>query len=256
MALRKPVTNDTEAAVETAPETVAAVAVEAAPQTEPAVEEAKAQAAAKVEEPKAAVPAVRKSTEVGAVAPSFFKTNPITEQVVAEAMSGDFPTIVATSGTFKISGEKIDIGKSFTFQALGAKRKFVCAPNDPSDSAKEFFAAAYEGDMAKDGLSIDQWVEDAQAAGFSKAKKAEYLDIFVEILDHEDKKRKDLVGEVMVLQLSFMSMKEWKSFANALRIKYSWGDMQMEGSPVIRATAEATSNKAGNDYTKFLFSLA
>lgn len=255
MALRKPVaaTEETSAAVETSAVETPQTATEAPKQ------EAATQAAPEIPKQESA-PAVRKPS-VPAVAgqpPSFFKVNEVTQQVIDEAQSGDFPTLVATSGTFKISGEKTDVGSEITFFAMGAKRKWVSAPNEQGDEAKEFFTAAYDGDMGKDGKSIDEWVEDALAAGFSKAKKAEYLDIFVEIVDHSNKKFVDLRGETMVLQLSFMSMKEWKSFANGLRIKFSWGDVDLgdQGSPLLKANSVATANKAGNDYSKFVFSLA
>lgn len=257
MALRKPVAATEETAV--AAETPAAVET-------PAVETAAATPQAAPESPKqeadkpAPAPAVRKSSAPAAAGqtPSFFRVNEVTQQVIDEAVSGDFPQLVATSGTFKISGEKTDVGNEISFYAMGVKRKWVCAPNEQGDEAKEFFSAAYDGDLAKDGKTIDELVEDALAAGFLRAKKAEYLDVFVEIVDHSNKKFVDLRGETMVLQLSFMSMKEWKSFANGLRIKFSWGDVDLgdQGSPLLKANSVATANKAGNDYSKFVFSLA
>lgn len=254
MALRKP---ETAAVPESAAsETVEAEVVEtaqAAPET--------AQAAPAADPKPAPAPAVRKPAAVAVQgdAPSFFKINEVTAEVIADASSGDFPTIVATSGTFKISGEKIDIGSEITFYVCAVKRKFMCSPNDPSDSSKEFFSAAYEGELGKDGKTIDEWVEDAQAAGFSNAKKTEALDVFVEMVSHSNTKVVDLgkTHEIVALQLPFMSLKNWKSFANGLRIKYSWGDVDMGGGPpLIKANADATSNKAGKDYTRYLFSLA
>jgi len=220
---------------------------------EPEVEQ---KAGTKAPETKAVAKAANKAVAVAGT-PSFFKTSEIAAQVVANASSGDLPTITATGGTFKISGDKTNIGAEIKFQAIGYRTKWVCSPNSQVEESKQYYAAVYDDDITIDGKTIDQCVADARAAGYDDAKKSEYLDLFVQITDHQKKDQIDVCGEIMVLQLSFMSMKAWNSFSSGLAIKYGWNEIELaSGPPVIKAIAEPASNKGGKDYTKFKFSLA
>lgn len=202
----------------------------------------------------------KKSAAAPAVANkvSFFKTNEIIEDMIANAMPRDYTTIVATGGTFKISGDKSDLGSIIEFRVMGTRKKYSCSTGDSGEEAKQFFAAAYDDEPAHDGRSIEEWVQDAKDNGYDKAKKAEYLDLFVEIADHSSTKVVDLCGEpIAVLQLSFMSTKRWKQFADGLKLKCSWGQEVPwgEGTPLIRAVATPANSK-GRDYTEYAFSLA
>ena len=189
---------------------------------------------------------------------SFFKTNEIIEDMIANAMPRDYITVVATGGTFKISGDKSDLGNIIEFRVMGTRKKYSCSTGDSGEEAKQFFAAAYDDEPAHDGRSIDEWVQEAKDNGYDKAKKAEYLDLFVEIVNHSSTKAVDLCGEpIAVLQCSFMSTKRWKQFADGLKLKCSWGQEVPwgEGSPLIRAVATPANSK-GRDYTEYAFSLA
>lgn len=245
MALRKTETADQNVEVN---ENVNEEVIEQKPEPQPEPKPAETKAVAN----KKAAPAPVAANKI-----SFFKSNEIVESMIAEAAPRDYTTIVATGGTFKISGDKTDIGQSISFYVMGSKKKLSCSTGDNSEESKQFFAAAYEGDDAHDGRSIDEWVQDAKDNGYDKARKSEYLDLFVEMIDHSKTNAIDLRGEpIVVLQLSFMSTKRWKQFADGLRLKCSWGQEVPwgDGSPVIRATAKPATSK-GNDYTEFEFKL-
>jgi len=215
-----------------------------------------------VEAPKTEAPGkavAKKPTTAVAVSTeqSFLLTNPVIQEIVANAKSGETPTLVATSGTFKISGDKTDVGNIIDFYVLGTRRKFTCSPNDKAEDAKQYFAAAYDDDLTSEGQTIDECVEDAIAAGYTDAKKAEYIDVFVKVVANSKGDKIDLAGELMCLQLSFMSQKNWSSFANKLKMDASFGELDLSaGPPVVRATAFATSNRAGQDYTTWTFQVA
>jgi len=234
-----------------------ATAAATAAATETEVQET--EVATPVEAPKTEAPgkAVAKKAQTAvavATEQSFLLTNPVIQEIVANAKSGETPTLVATSGTFKISGDKTDVGNIIDFYVLGTRRKFTCSPNDKAEDAKQYFAAAYDNDLTSEGQTIDECVEDAIAAGYTGAKKAEYIDVFVKVVANSKGDKIDLAGELMCLQLSFMSQKNWHSFANKLKMSASFGELDLsQGPPVVRATAFATNNRAGNDYTVFQF---
>lgn len=200
---------------------------------------------------------VRKAASVpstGTKAAGFWLSNPDVQQIVDDAQYGDFPSIIASQGSFKIASSKDDVGNIIEFQAIQAKRKKVCSPNSNDDEAKEYFAAAYEGENAIDGRTIEQCVEDAIAAGYEKADIKNYVDLYALVTANASDKN-DISGEFVVLQLAPMSVIEWNKFSKRLQMKAAFGQLAMEGVPTVRATATVASNAAKKEYTHYVFSL-
>ena len=87
----------------------------------------------------------------------FWFSNPMVQQVVETASFGDFPQIIASQGAFSEGGSSgKELGKYIMFRPIQAKVKRVCSPNSNDEEAREYFAAAYVGEPAMDGRSIEE----------------------------------------------------------------------------------------------------
>ena len=186
---------------------------------------------------------------------SFWYTNEVIDALMADSGYGDFPSIIASQGSFKIAQDKTDVGNILEFRAVTAKKKYVCAPNSNDEEAKEDFAALYEGELTNDGRTIDQCVEDAKAAGYLKADKREYVDLFARVIANSSDKC-DLTDEMVILQLSPMSVIKWNQFSKKLLVDAAFGKLKIDGAPIIRAVATPSVNAQKKEYTAYNFLLA
>ena len=227
----------TEAHAETPAETKATPAAAQTPETK--------EVAVK---PSAAAPAPSK---VG----SFWYTNDAVQEILDDVRYGDFPSIIASQGSFKIAADKTNVGEIIEFRAVQAKKKKICSPNSQDDEARDFFAAAYEGELTMDGRTIEQCVLDAKAAGYDRADIKDYVDLFGLVTANSSDKV-DLAGEFVMLQLAPMSVLEWNKFSKRLQMDAAFGKLQITGAPIVRATATAAFNAQKKEYTKFTFELA
>ena len=200
--------------------------------------------------------AVKKETAVGAPSQqaSFWYSNPDVQELVDSAQYGDFPSIVASQGSFQTAQDKLDVGNIIEFRAIQAKHKLVCSPNSQDDEAKEYFAAAYVGETTLDGRTIEQCVEDAKAAGYDKADVKEYVDLYGYVEANSSDKN-DISGEFVVLQLSPMSVVQWNKFSKRLRMEAAFGKLTVTEPPIIRATATVATNAQKKTYSHYSFSL-
>ena len=254
MALIK---NGTAPAAETETEIVAAaVAAETKPAVTEAVKEQVQQERVqeRVQE-KALAPRAAAGTVANSGGEKFFLADPEIMEIVQDVEYGTFTQVVATNNMFKLAQLNSTMGTEFTFQAIAEKAKKVCSPNSNEDEAKDFFAAAYDGELTSRGISIEEALEDAKAGGYLKADIKDYTDLFVLVLDCPAKPEYN--GEIVALQLAPMSRAAWLSFKKSLQIKLRLGTVKFEnGAPPIKATAVAAASKSNKDYTKFGFSLA
>lgn len=217
-----------------------------------------------IEEKKAGAPPVSEIKEVAvkqqasapaAASKGFWFTNPDVQEVVETAGYGDFPQIIASQGTFQEAGANgADLGKWLAFKPIQAKVKLVCSPNSNDEEAKEYFAAAYEGETTMGGKTIEECVEDAKAAGYEKADIKEYIDLFAYVVSHESGDA--LNDEVVVLQLAPMSKIEWRKFSKKLEMKAAFKKLEIQEDFVVKAVAKSTKNKANQSYTHYTFELA
>lgn len=185
----------------------------------------------------------------------FWYSNPGIEALMADLQYGDFPSVTASQGSFKLSPDKVDIGNIIEFKAIIAKSKLVCSPNSQDDESKEYFAAVYEGETTMDGRSIEECLEDAKAAGYERADIKKYIDL-VAYVTANSSDRNDIADEIVLLQLSPMSVIEWNRFSKRLQADMAFGKVSFSEPPVIRATAKAAQNKQKKEFTHYQFSLA
>ena len=185
----------------------------------------------------------------------FWYSNPGIEALMADLQYGDFPSVTASQGSFKIGSDKADIGNIIEFKAIIAKSKLVCSPNSQDDESKEYFAAVYEGDTTMDGRSIEECLEDAKAAGYERADIKKYIDLVAYVTANSSDKN-DIEDEIVLLQLSPMSVIEWNRFSKRLQADMAFGKVTFDEPPIIRAKAKAMVNKQKKEFTCFDFSLA
>lgn len=250
-----------ETKTEAKTETAAAAAAETKPAATEAVQEQVPQEQVQQEQVQEPVQekALAPRAAAGAVANSggekFFLADPEILEIVQDVEYGTFTQVVATNNMFKLAQLNSTMGTEFTFQAIAEKAKKVCSPNSNEDEAKEFFAAAYDGELTSRGITIEEALADAKAAGYLKADLKDYTDLFVLVLDCPAKPEYN--GEIVALQLAPMSRAAWLSFKMSLQIKLRLGAVKFENdAPPIKATAVAAASKSNKDYTKYGFSLA
>ena len=239
-----------EEAAQTEPETAQAVSEVAATE---AVEEKKVEAQPLSETKEVAVK--QQASAPATASKGFWFTNPDVQEVVETAGYGDFPQIIASQGSFQEAGANgAELGKWIAFKPIQAKVKLVCSPNSNDEEAKEYFAAAYEGETTMGGKTIEECVEDAKSAGYEKADIKEYIDLFAYVVSHES--GDTLNDEVVVLQLAPMSKIEWRKFSKKLEMKAAFKKLEIQEDFVVKAVAKSTKNKANQSYTHYTFELA
>lgn len=190
-----------------------------------------------------------------------FINNPDILDAVADASYGTFPSIVASNGTHMVSGGgSVDLGKVLKFQAIVAKPVWKVTPGSNDDEAKDYFSVSSDGETTNQGQPIEEALQDALDAGYSKAAIKEYIDVICIIVDCADE---DYIGETMTLQLSPSSQFTWKPLAGRCKMKAAMGKLEavpVMGDPdlgtavVFTSTATPTSYK-GNSFTKLEFSV-
>lgn len=195
---------------------------------------------------------------VASGASGFWFSNPMVQQVVETASFGDFPQIIASQGAFSEGGSSgKELGKYIMFRPIQAKVKKVCSPNSQDEGAKEFFAAAYVGELTMDGRTIEECLEaakDPELGGYANASIKDYIDLFAYVVSCETNSE-DFADEVVILQLSPMSKIEWQKFSKKLEMKAAFGKLE-DKEFVIKAIAKATKNKANQSFSHYTFELA
>lgn len=189
---------------------------------------------------------------------SVFITDPGILDAVAGATYGMFPSVTASNGTHMCGND--DLGKTLKFQAILAKDVWKVAPGSNDEEAKDYFAVSDDGEVTNDGKDIQEALQDALDAGYSKAAIKKYIDVICIVANSDNE---DFIGETLTLQLSPSSQFTWKPLSGRCKMKAALGKLKAE--PVVGAehlgnvvvfTSVATPTKyKGNDYTKFEFSV-
>lgn len=190
---------------------------------------------------------------------SFWMATAAILGIVDEADTQSYDRLVGSNGQLKLYSTNKPIGTWVKFRAIAEKRKRSVSPNGaPGDTeAKNFFAAAYDNQLSSRGNDIEEDLEIAKAAGYDKAKIAEYIDLFV-LIEETEKDDADLVGEIVVIQLAQVAKGTWISFKSGLLMKNELGMLKFDDGkpPLIEAVAKSDTNKAKQDYTTIKFKLA
>lgn len=218
------------------------------------VQEQEVQQAAETKE----VAVKKEAGPVASGSSGFWFSNPMVQEVVNTASFGDFPQIIASQGAFSEGGASgKELGKYIMFRPIQAKVKKVCSPNSNDDEAKEYFAAAYVGELTMDGRTIEECLEEAkdpEKGGYEKASIKDYIDLFAYVVSCETNSE-DFADEVVILQLSPMSRIEWQKFSKKLEMKAAFGKLE-DKEFVIKAIAKSTKNKANQSFSHYTFELA
>jgi len=204
--------------------------------------------------------ATRASQELAPVTSSAFISNPILLDAVVGASYGDFISVTASNGTHMTS-DKTDLGKVLKFQALVVNDVTKIVPGSTDEEAKEFFKVSNDGEFTNDGIPVNEALQDALDAGYSKASIKHYIDIICMLIECDDK---DFIGETVTLQLAPSSCRKWRPLASRCKMKAAVGKLKTEpvagneaefGSAVVFTSTATPTSWSGNDYTVFEFSI-
>lgn len=189
---------------------------------------------------------------------SVFITNPDFLSAVVDAEYGTFPSVVASNGAHMMG--EVNLGKEIKFQGIVQKDVWKVTPGSNDDEAKDYFAVSHDGETTTKGVSLEDALQEALDAGYSKAAIKKYIDIICVLVDCDSEAH---IGETITLQLAPSSVFAWKPIAGRVKMRAAMGkleatpimgDPELGSAVVFTSTAEPTKVK-GNNFTKFLFSV-
>ncbi len=204
--------------------------------------------------------ATKPASEVVVGGSSVFITNPDFLDAVADATYGTFKSVVASNGTHMISGSDIDLGKILKFQAIVAKDVWKVTPGSSDEESKDYFKVSNDGEVTNDGQDINEALQDALDAGYSKAKISKYVDVICLIVECGND---DFIGETITLQLAPSSQFTWGPLAGKCKMAKAMGRLKSQpiagdpelGSAVIFVSTATPTSWKGNSFTKLEFAL-
>ena len=182
---------------------------------------------------------------------NVFINNTDLVETCTEADFGTFVQLAASNGTHQGSDGN-DYGKSIEFQGIVQRDVWKMSPGETGEEAKEYFKVSYDGEE-----DLQEALDEAIEAGYSRSKISKYLELFVLITKCDNE---DMVGEVAILSLAPSSIRNWKPVAGKLKVKAAFGKLQtteiVPDCPAVtfRSTAKPVSWK-GNNYTAFEFEI-
>ena len=199
-------------------------------------------------EPEATAPAVapKPETPVPTSGPSsVYIKNDDQQAACSAAEYGTFVAVSASNGEF--AGQDISLGKEMEFQVVVQRDVWKLSANDDSDEAREYFTVSYEGEE-----DLSEALAETIDAGYEKASVKKYLELYALVTKCKD--NSDMEGEVICLNLSPSSMREWGPLAGKLTVRAALGKLQtsevIPGSPAVTFRAVATPGTwKGKKYT-------
>lgn len=131
------------------------------------------------------------------------------------------PRITVDTGGFSKDGK--DLGKSLTIQILSHNPRYLVSAGVNGDEGKELVRFSYDG-VTIDGenTTLKDYVDYLKTQGYEKAAIKEYFDIWAIVTNGGDDAA-DIIGEMVVLQLSPQSAGQFKLFCIAQGVKIARG---------------------------------
>ena len=204
-----------------------------------------------------AQPPAVKPTQQAAV-PSLSNPVVMDSLVLAEckdkfvAEYGMLPRITISNGQF-LDNDKKPLGARIVFQVLSFNTNWTVAPND-TNAPIELVKYSLDG-ITIDGepdLTVAEHLSDLKQNNWPQAKANEYLEVVVNLIEAE--KPTELINEMVQLQLSPTSKKEFEGFRMQTSFKMANGILPLNAASRIEAKAELASNAKKQTWTKAKFS--
>jgi len=161
------------------------------------------------------------------------------------------PRIKGEQGSLFLGQE--DLGDEIQFEIFSYNARWAIGSGTDDAESKDYFRVSYDDKtIAGEGTLIEDYLNDLRAQGFSKAKKAPYLDIFGFVTWSKGKGKTPIEEyEMVLLQCSQTSLGAFKTFANTRGVMESRGIVK----PTDVVTVKAMKRVKGNyKYTNFEFS--
>lgn len=164
---------------------------------------------------------------------------------------GMLPRITVSNGQF-LDNDKKPLGTKIVFQVLSFNTNWTVAPNDTS-APIELVKYSRDG-ITIDGepdLTVAEHLADLKM-NWPQAKANEYLEVVVNLIEAE--KPTELINEMVQLQLSPTSKKEFEGFRMQTSFKMANGILPLDAVNRVEAKAELASNAKKQTWTKAKFS--
>lgn len=166
---------------------------------------------------------------------------------------GTLPRVKADNGGF-CDSEGQDLGKIIKFQVMSFNSRWTVTPGDKA-APIELLKFSLDGKTMDDGsgVTVSEHLADLKK-NWPKARAAEYMELVVNLVEAEHNSA--LVGNLVQLQLSPSSKKEFENFQLQTSFKMAQGLLPATAANVVLATAKKATNANKESWTKFTFSCA
>lgn len=183
--------------------------------------------------------------------PAFKDKENVLDIGTVEDLALSMPRIKGEQGSFFLGQE--DLGSEIQFEIFSYNARWAIGNGTNDKESKDFFRVSYDDKtIAGEGTLIEDYLNDLRAQGFSKAKKAPYLDIFGFVTWSKEKGEIPVEErEMVLLQCSQTSLGAFKTFATTRGVMESRG----MAKPTDVVTVKAMKRIKGDmKYTNFEFS--
>lgn len=170
-----------------------------------------------------------------------------------ELTFGSIPRYTASNGQV-MDGDKKPVGAWIQIEPVSWNYTYMMATGSNDEEAKEYLKFSYDGEMCTDGsMTLQQALQEAQAAGYDKAAIKRYIELFGIVLSAE--KLPDdspAMGKLAMLSLSPESVKAWNGFKVQAAVQIKMGRMNPEDMRVVTANV-VVKTYGGNTFSCFNF---
>jgi hypothetical protein len=183
--------------------------------------------------------------------PAFKDKDNVLDIGTVEDLALSMPRIKGEQGSFFLGQE--DLGSEIQFEIFSYNARWAIGSGTNNAESKEHFRVSYDDKtIAGEGTLIEDYLNDLRAQGFSKAKKAPYLDIFGFVTWSKEKGEIPLESrEMVMLQCSQTSLGAFKAFATTRGVLEARG--MAKPTDVVTVTAMKRV-KGDYKYTNYAFS--
>jgi len=183
--------------------------------------------------------------------PAFKDKENVLDIGTVEDLALSMPRVKGEQGSFFLGQE--DLGGEIEFEIFSYNARWAIGTGTDDAESKDFFRVSYDDKtLSGEGTLVEDYLNDLRAQGFSKAKKAPYLDIFGFVTWTKEKGEIPVEErEMVLLQCSQTSLGAFKTFATTRGVLESRG----MAKPIDVVTVKAMKRVKGNyKYTNFEFS--
>jgi len=165
---------------------------------------------------------------------------------------GTLPRIIASNGNF-LDGDKKVLGTFITGQVLSWNKRFTITPSD--DKAPDTLARFSMDNKTLDdgsGVTVAEYIQELKNNNYPDACSKEYYDVIFNLMTTD--KPSAHVNNMVTLQMSPTSKKDFNSFRLQMSFKISNGMLDVEKTKVVKFTSVLVNGKT-NTWTIFKGSL-